>query len=295
MHSPANVTQTPRDAAPAAVATAAEDAARAAAGPGVRIDLVGDVPRLERVARFLAEVWRTPESRPPFGVDVLRALVHAGGAVHCADDGTGLVGASVLTFCAPESRAVYSMIAAARTRDRGVGFAVKQAQRAWALRHGATSMLWTFDPLVSRNARFNLVKLGATAIAYETDFYGRMDDGIEGDGETDRLTAAWSLADARTEAAAAGRPLDVHGPDLAAAEIDPRRAPDGEPFVARAADGLWCRVPPDIIALRREDQTLAVRWRAAVREALDPAFRAGFVATGFSRGGWYRLTRPEQA
>ncbi|MFC6937247.1 hypothetical protein ACFQHO_47865 [Actinomadura yumaensis] len=149
-----------------------------------------------------------PESRPPFGVDVLRAIVHAGGAVHCADDGTGLVGASVLTFCAPGSRAVYSMIAAARTRDRGVGFAVKQAQRAWALQQGATSMLWTFDPLVSRNARFNLVKLGATAVAYETDFYGRMDDGIEGDGETDRLTAAWSLAHARTGAAAAGRPLD---------------------------------------------------------------------------------------
>jgi predicted GNAT superfamily acetyltransferase len=29
---------------------------------------------------------------------------------------------------------------------------------------------WTFGPLVRRNAYFNLVKLGATAVAFHKDF-----------------------------------------------------------------------------------------------------------------------------
>ena len=48
-------------------------------------------------------------------------------------------------------------------------------------------MRWTYDPLVSRNARFNLVKLGAVGTEYAVDFYGPMRDGVN-DGESDRLT-----------------------------------------------------------------------------------------------------------
>ena len=48
-------------------------------------------------------------------------------------------------------------------RHRGVGYALKLAQRAQALDQGIPVARWTFDPLVARNAWFNLVKLGATA------------------------------------------------------------------------------------------------------------------------------------
>ncbi|MEU7899925.1 hypothetical protein AB0B45_44705 [Nonomuraea sp. NPDC049152] len=260
---------------------------RAATRAGVRIRLAEDLPTLEPVSRFLAGVWQTPESQPPTASEVLRAFAHAGGAVHYASDGDGVAAASVLLFCSPTSLAVYSMIAAARTSDRGVGFALKQAQRAWALERGATSMVWTFDPLVSRNAHFNLAKLGASATEYTVDFYGQIDDGINGHDETDRLTAVWPLSDPH--------PVHLAGPDLESAELDPRPAPDGEPFSARDENGHWCRVPVDVVTMRRQDQPLAAKWRAAVRDALLPVFDAGFTATGFSRSGWYYLTRKEQS
>jgi predicted GNAT superfamily acetyltransferase len=267
MHSPAR-----------APATVPASALVSAAETG-RIRPAEDVPTLDRIARFLADVWQTPESRPPFAPDVLRAFVHAGGAVHYATDGDGVVAASVLVFCSPASHTTYSMIAAVRTSDRGVGFALKQAQRAWSLRHGATTMIWTFDPLVSRNAHFNIAKLGAVATEYTVDFYGQIDDGVNGHDETDRLTAVWSLSEPR--------PSLLAGPN----SVDARPGPDGEPFSARDEHGYWCRVPLDIVATRRRDQPLAAEWRAAVRDVLLPAFKAGFAATGFSRSGWYRLTR----
>nr|CEL20916.1 hypothetical protein [Kibdelosporangium sp. MJ126-NF4]CTQ98279.1 hypothetical protein [Kibdelosporangium sp. MJ126-NF4] len=271
----------------AAQASATEAATRAATRAGVRIRLAEDAAALEPVSRFLADVWNTPESHPPFTPDALRAFVHAGGAVHYASDADGITAASVVIFCAPSSHAVYSTIAAVRTSDRGVGFALKQAQRAWALCRGATTMVWTFDPLVSRNAHFNLAKLGATATEYTVDFYGRIEDGVNGHDETDRLTAVWPLFDPR--------PVRLAGPDLATAEIDMRPAPDGEPFMAWDQDAHWCRPPMDIVTTRRLDRPLAARWRAAVRDALLPVFGAGFVATGFSKSGWYRLTRKDHA
>ena len=275
---------------------AAAVAARHAAGTAkVRIELAGDLPRLKAVAQFFGQVWLTPKGQPPLGTDVLRAIVHAGGAVHIAHNGGDVAGACAAIFRPPATRGVYSLIAAARSSDRGVGFALKQAQRAWALEHGAMSMTWTFDPLVSRNARFNLVKLGAIAIDYAVDFYGPLDDGIDGQDETDRLTVAWSLTGPRAADAAAGRYAAVTGPDLGRAELDPRRAPDGGPLAAREQAARWCRFPTDIVAIRRCDQPTAAQWRAGVREVLLAAFADGFAATGMSRDGWYRLTREEPA
>ena len=274
-------------------AVAAGHAAGAAAAAQVRIEQARELPQLKAVAQFFARVWLTPKSQSPLGTDVLRAIVHSGGAVHIARDGSGVAGACAAIFGPPETRGVYSLIAAAQRSDRGVGFALKQAQRAWALEHGAVSMMWTFDPLVSRNARFNLVKLAAVGIDYAVDFYGPLDDGIDGQDETDRLTALWPLTGPRAAAAAASRHAEVTGPDLSLAEIDPRRAPDGGPLAARDETACWCRVPTDVVAIRHRDQPVAAQWRASVREVLLPAFADGFVATGMSRGGWYRLTLVE--
>ncbi|HCT80409.1 MAG TPA: chorismate synthase [Micromonosporaceae bacterium] len=259
-----------------------ETAALAAARAGVRIDTVNDQHALHDVENLLARIWQMPSGQGPVPVDVLRSIAHAGGAVHVAYAGQEPVGASVAFFSAPEDKAVYSLVAAARSSDRGVGFALKQAQRVWALRRGATTMRWTFDPLVGRNARFNLMKLGAVAREYTVDFYGAMDDGVQGSDETDRLTAEWTLDIDKL-------PSEVDAP--AEASRLAQEAPDGGPLVAKDERGLWCRVPADIVALRRSDPGEASRWRLALREVFVPAFAEGHVATGMTRDGWYRLER----
>jgi predicted GNAT superfamily acetyltransferase len=52
---------------------------------------------------------------------------------------------------------------------------------------------WTYDPLLARNAHFNLQKLGAFADGFERDFYGEMDDQLNRGDRSDRFTVRWEL------------------------------------------------------------------------------------------------------
>ncbi|MFF7183722.1 chorismate synthase [Streptomyces sp. NPDC008222] len=260
----------------------AEESARAA---GVRLRTVEGVAPLAAVADYFSDVWRTPRSSPPLPAEVLHSVVHAGGAVHAAytADGGRLAGACAAVFGPPAEADAYSLLAAA---DPGLGPVVKQAQRAWLLGRGARTLRWTFDPLVARNARFNLVKLGATGTEYLVDFYGPMADGVNDGDESDRLTVTWNLVAPRRPPA----PATVRTAETST-------APDGGPLARRSLDDrtLSCRVPHDVVALRATDPALALRWRHAVREVFTKAFAEGFTATAMSRDGWYTLTREEVA
>ena len=65
--------------------------------------------------------------------------------------------------------------------------------------------MWTADPLVRGNAFFNLVKLGATMVAYHENFYGLLEDGLNA-GDSDRVVLRWDLASDRAVRAAEGPP-----------------------------------------------------------------------------------------
>ena len=67
-------------------------------------------------------------------------------------------------------------------------------------------MRWTFDPLIRRNAHFNLVKLGAEVVKFLPDFYGRLDDAVSGSDRSDRFEVKWRLDSPRVRRALAGRP-----------------------------------------------------------------------------------------
>jgi predicted GNAT superfamily acetyltransferase len=200
------------------------------------------------------------------------------------------VGAASLVLA--EDAATYSLIAAAgrRASDRGIGHALKLRQRAWALDRGLATMRWTFDPLVGRNARFNLTKLGATSRDYVEAFYGRMADQINAGDDSDRLVADWALASRRTREAGEGTPLEPAEPDVTGSTVL-LRGPDGDPAYVTAHGESWCRVPRDVVALRGSDPGAAATWRGTVREALTDAFGSGLSATGMTRSGWYHLTR----
>jgi predicted GNAT superfamily acetyltransferase len=74
-----------------------------------------------------------------------------------------MIGASVGFFAAPDDRSLHSHITGivGDHRGRGLGRLLKQHQREWALARGVHRITWTFDPLVARNASFNLRVLGA--------------------------------------------------------------------------------------------------------------------------------------
>src|SRR5690348_16425027 len=243
---------------------AEQDAAGAAARAEVFDRSDDSVADLHGVADLFSRVWDASLA-PPMPPDIMRSLGHAGGRVHGASRGGQLVGASVAVFGPPADASCYSLIAGVspEAASRGIGLALKLAQRAWALRAGAVSMSWTFDPLLRRNARFNISRLGAVGTEYLVDFYGEIADGVN-DPETDRLAVTWDLrAPLPSPAASAG----VAVPDTILAA-----GAGGEPAAAtlpQAGIGpglLRCWIPEDMLTIRRTNPALARRWRLAVRE-----------------------------
>lgn len=267
-------------------------AGTAARNAGVTIGALVSVDDLRPASELLASVWgRSPEG-VPMNSEVMRSLVHADGLVSGAYNATGdLVGVSVLGRGRPG--AGYSYLAGIKPggADAGIGFALKQHQRSWALARDIRVIEWTFDPLVSRNARFNVSKLGAVVREYEPSFYGQMSDDINGTDASDRLVATWEIGDARAIAASEGTPADtpdappIDGSDSA---VD---GPDGASAWIASGENIWCRVPTDIVAVRKNAPALASAWRAQIRQWLTPALAHGYVVVSVSRTGWYHLVK----
>src|SRR5215472_9413806 len=176
-----------------ALGDAEQDAEAAARRAQVTVLEVDAVAGLLGVAELFSRIWDAPLVAP-MPHDLMRSLAHAGGRVHAAFRDGQLVGASVAIFGPPAEASCYSLIAGVRpgVEGQGVGLALKLAQRAWALQAGVSRMTWTFDPLLRRNARFNITRLGAVVTEYLVNFYGEIADGVN-DPETDRLAVVWNL------------------------------------------------------------------------------------------------------
>ena len=262
----------------------------------IEIRELDDIEDLRQVAKLFAVIWGRGPGEPPINSDTMKALAHSGNYISGAFAGGRLVGGLVgwLGGEPPRELHMHSHILGVLPGNEahGVGFELKQHQRRWCLARGVKVMEWTTDPLVRRNAYFNLTKLGASAPRYLVNFYGDMNDGINRGEESDRLLIRWQLDSDKAEAAAAGHP---HEPDVeklkawgSDAIVSP--GPAGEP-VRKSSNArvLICQVPEDVVALRHSGRALAREWRLAVRESLGENLARGYVITGATRSGWYVL------
>ena len=250
-------------------AQAARDAAAAARAADVTVREVSDLAGLAAVGDLFTTIW----GKPSVSTELLRAFSKTENYVGGAFRDGALVGACVAFHAAPRQRSLHSHIAGvtAGTGGRGVGYAVKLHQRAWALGLGIDEIAWTYDPLVARNAHFNITKLAARPAEYLTNFYGPMSDAINGDEDTDRVLVRW----------------DLRAPEVVAACGDAGAAglPD------QADVDAVVPVPPDIEGLRAADPAAAHEWRLRVRESLGPYLAAG-AAVGYDRARGYLIRNP---
>ena len=222
---------------------------------------------LEVVAVF-QQVWGSSTAVVP--LEMLMAISHADGYVSAAYDrtrpeqqGHTILGASVGILARHQGQpALHSHVTGllAGARQSGVGRAMKLHQRDWAADRGLDWIVWTFDPLVRRNAWFNVAVLGAEVHEYLPAFYGEMSDAINAGDESDRLLMAWDV--------------DAELP------TEPR---DGSAVV----DPLLVATPDDIVALRRTDPPAVAEWRRTIRTALIEALESGRPIEGFTRAGEY--------
>ncbi|MEV0676441.1 GNAT family N-acetyltransferase [Actinosynnema sp. NPDC050436] len=275
--------------APASVGQSSQDARAAADRAGVGIRELDALPELTAAYELYRRIWRPDAQHVALTVEILRALSKAGGYVVGAYAGDVLVGLSVGLNGVPASGRLHSHMAgvAPEAQGRNVGLALKLHQRAWALASGISSIAWTFDPLVRRNAHFNLAKLGARPEAYLTDFYGPMTDGINCGDASDRLLVGWDLS---APFPPPGAVDDAGVPPLL------RCADDGTPFPVPAEGPLVAvPTPAHVETLRRDAPGVAAAWRQAVRGALAGELSTGAAITGFSRNGCYLVARKDNA
>ena len=212
--------------------------------------------------------------------EVITALAHSGNVPLGAYVDERLVG-FVLGWAGVDEEGLHvhsHMLAALpERRHRGVGYALKLGQRAQALDQGIHMARWTFDPLVARNAWFNLGKLGAVADRFRRAFYGEMADDINRGDRTDRLVVRWDL-----DPDPVPRPAPEGLPTVLAADGDPD-APVPVTRSAPSAEGGVIEVPREHTELRRRDADLASRWRDAAADALEWCFGAGLIVGAFDR------------
>lgn len=145
-------------------------------------------------------------------------------------------------------------------RDRNLGYRIKLAQRRHAIEAGVELIFWTFDPLISRNAHFNINKLGAVLREYKRNYYGQgISTGFDAEVPTDRVIAEWWVSSQHVASVLSG---NTPRPEKVIGQIE---------------------IPDDIDAIRARSANDHLERRLTVRRQFESAFGAGAVACGFTR------------
>lgn len=229
---------------------------------------------------------------------LLIAAVHNGGLVIGAFEGENMLG-FVFGFPGIESlpdgphpkHCSHLLGILEAHRDSGFGFALKRAQWQMARHQGLSHITWTYDPLLSRNAQFNIAKLGAVCNVYLRSHYGDMRDGLNAGLPSDRFQVDWWISTRRVERRLSKRSRGTLGLvqfQKAGTQFlyFPATRPDGllqppESFSPPGGRLALVEIPPDFMALKTADLALARDWRFFTREVFETCFAAGYIVTDF--------------
>ena len=231
------------------------------------VELVIKPEMAHHLARVLAAVWGGAD---PIPADVITAIIHSGGYASLASQIINgkkqFVGGS-LAIVGNYQRKLHSHVTGVidAVTNTGVGRALKDHQWLWAKENNFSAISWTFDPLVRRNAHFNLIVLGAKVVEYCQNYYGEINDLINVGDQTDRLVVERQVEE-----------LTV--------------APRGSICIAKDGD-LIIPTPLDIVAVRNTDRDTATRLRLEQRTSFESALANSFSVQGLTTDGSFVMTK----
>ncbi|GGH81797.1 putative GNAT superfamily acetyltransferase [Pullulanibacillus pueri] len=257
------------------------------------------VAELEEMQKLEEEVWHTA----PIPIHQTLTAAKNGGIVLGAYERDHLVGFlySFAGFKDGNSYLCSHMLGIKRDfQKQKMGERLKQRQYELAREAGYSSIVWTFDPLLSLNAYLNLHKLGAFASQYIENSYGEMTDALNAGLPTDRFLAEWPIASKRSSGLgdrvtfATGqltKPNDAHASRetqideahcLLKVVINKQGLPVPETSFLQDVDiatspEWFVPVPYDFQTIRSLDHELAMNWRIATREVFNSLIAQGFV------------------
>ncbi len=167
-------------------------------------------------------------------------------------------------------------------RGAGLGKRLKHFQRDQLLERGIRRMLWTYDPLVARNANLNLNGLGARPVEYVVNMYGDTRSALHAGLDTDRFVVEWRLDEAgpaKEGEAGPGKKRAATVVTGTAPVVDPAWFERERPLPTDP----WVRVaaPADIDGLKAADPACARAWQQAQRRAFTWYLADGYRVSGF--------------
>jgi len=231
---------------------------------GTKIDIrsLKSISDQEYARNIFDNTWNM-KSGTEITPNLLQAMVHSGAYLSGAFIDEKCVGAAFAFPAKTEGLHLHSHMTAVLDsyRDQGIGYALKIDQWQWAKKNNYKEITWTFDPLVARNAKLNLIKLGVDISAYYPNFYGDMADALNAGDESDRVMASWKVVGDQPVAKSL-----ITNPDKSDTLI---------------------KIPEDIVSIRSEDISENLKWRYKVREEFMRAFEKGDKVVGFSANNEY--------
>jgi predicted GNAT superfamily acetyltransferase len=245
----------------------------------VRYGLVTALGDLEKVVDLELSVWGA-SAVDVIPSDLLCTVLHNGGVLLGAFCGERLVGVCLgLPGRRGKDWFMWSVMTGVHKEFQGfgIGTRLKLEQRDWCLYNDYAKVLWTFDPLQSRNAQFNIHKLQATANSYHVNYYGTMTDGINAGLPSDRLEVVWNLTKTHTQRETSAN-RQVLEKSMLLSSVG------GRPMLGNFHDGLeqiYIEIPPDLAQLKKTDLDLALQWRLTTRKAFQTAFANHYIVTDF--------------
>lgn len=241
---------------------------------------------MEHVQRLEEQVW---QSTPLPTHQTLTAIKH-GGIIVGAYDGGKLVGFSYgfAAFKKGKSYLCSHMLGIDENyRSQQIGEKLKHAQRDIAIEKGYDMMVWTFDPLETRNGYLNLTKLNGICDTYIDNCYGEMQDGFNKGLPSDRFEVHWHLtSDYVTQQL---QPQTADAAPLARIIFDAQGLPLLEELYTSdlIAAAYALPVPYDFQSLKSVSQEHAMHWRLQTRKACTALFQAGYAAVRLQKQDHY--------
>jgi predicted GNAT superfamily acetyltransferase len=222
------------------------------------------IKEFETCLRVERDVWKSADiDVVPLPLFVVAS--HTGGQVLGAFDGRDLVGFTLAIAGWRDGKPfLHSHMTAVLDshQNRGVGRRLKLFQRQDALARAIHLVEWTFDPLVTKNAYFNFMRLGAVARRYLPNAYGITTSPLHGSMPTDRLVAEWHLRSSRVGRILAGKQT-------------------AEP---RSKKSVRITIPSNIEELRTDHPAGACEVQAEVRSQFQKWLSKSYVATAIEPG-----------
>lgn len=254
----------------------------------IKIQTVSTLEDCQKIEQLQMQIWQSPEIEVVPDHMLLTFALNQGIVLLAMEDDLPLgfaFGFQGTTKEGHRAHISHQLGVLPSAQNKNLGYQLKLAQRDLAISQGLDLMIWTFDPLLSRNAQLNFGKLGVINRHYIRNLYGDMRNKINNVVESDRFKVEWWLTHPTVEQKLAGsfsqREVDARE-ILNPCVVDSRGfliPPKKIPLLSAAR--YFVQIPIDIDAVKNVDPNLANAWRLHTRKIFETAIANKYIVTDF--------------